>query len=52
MLAELDDRLCETIIGRICESAIITASYPRTAIYVIIQEMQNEGSVCLIERVF
>ncbi|XP_065212875.1 exosome complex component RRP46 [Planococcus citri] len=43
--SQLEDRLCESIISRICETAIITSAYPRTAIYVIIQEMQNEGSL-------
>lgn len=39
------DRLYESIITNMCETALLTALYPRSAVMVIIQEMQNGGEV-------
>ncbi|XKL60752.1 hypothetical protein PGB90_007809 [Kerria lacca] len=43
-LSQIGDRLLESIIGKICENAILSTFYPRTAIYIIVQEMQNSGA--------
>lgn len=40
------DRLNEHIIKNICETALVSTLYPRSAIVVVIQEMQNSGGVC------
>lgn len=39
------DRLYESIIGNICETALVTALYPRTSVVIVIQEMQSAGEV-------
>lgn len=39
----MGDRLNESIIRNVCETALVAALYPRSAIMVNIQEMQNNG---------
>lgn len=39
----MGDRLNESIIRNVCETALVAALYPRSAIMVNIQEMQNSG---------
>ncbi|KAK7575557.1 hypothetical protein V9T40_011843 [Parthenolecanium corni] len=43
-ISQIGDRLFESIIGSICETAILSSFYPRTAIYLIIQELQDCGA--------
>lgn len=44
------DRLYESIVRNICETMVLTTVYPRSAVTVNIQEMQNDGEVryCMI----
>lgn len=49
---EIGDRLFESIIGSICETAILSSFYPRTAIYLIIQELQDCGAVSFRYTIF
>uniref|UniRef100_A0A1B6FIE5 Uncharacterized protein n=1 Tax=Cuerna arida TaxID=1464854 RepID=A0A1B6FIE5_9HEMI len=39
----VDDRIKENLVKNVCESALVTSLHPRTAINVIIQEMQDCG---------
>ncbi|KAF5273717.1 hypothetical protein FQR65_LT17125 [Abscondita terminalis] len=41
----IGDRLYETTIQNICETALVSALYPRSSIVIIIQEMQNCGGI-------
>lgn len=41
----VNDRIKENLIRNIFESALLTALHPRTAINIIIQEMQDCGGV-------
>jgi Mor family transcriptional regulator len=41
----VSDRIKENFIKNICEAAILTSLHPRTAINVVIQEMQDCGGV-------
>lgn len=44
-LPAVADKLNEHILKNICDAALLTTLYPRSAIIVIIQEMQNCGGV-------
>lgn len=44
-ISQIGDRLHESIIGKVCETAILTTFYPRTAINIIIQEVQNSDNI-------
>lgn len=47
-LSSVTDRLFEQIIRNTCEAALLTVLYPRTAITVQLQEMENRAGVSLI----
>ena len=44
-IGSVTDRSYEKIIGKICESVILMSMYPKTAINIQIQEMENRGGV-------
>ena len=44
-LSSVANRLKERIIRNTCESALLTALYPRTAITIQLQEMEDRGGV-------
>lgn len=44
-LPAVGDKLNEHILKNVCETALVTTLYPRSAIVVIVQEMQNCGGV-------
>lgn len=44
------DRLTEFIVKNICETALIAALHPRSAIIVVLQEMQNNGGVSFYKK--
>ncbi|XP_017785230.1 PREDICTED: exosome complex component RRP46 [Nicrophorus vespilloides] len=44
-LPGVGDRLYETIIRNICETALVSTLYPRSGIQVVIQEMQSGGEL-------
>lgn len=46
-LSSVTDRLFEQIIRNTCEAALLTVLYPRTAITVQLQEMENRAGVSL-----
>ncbi|CAH0551281.1 unnamed protein product [Brassicogethes aeneus] len=44
-LPGVEDRFYESIIRNICETALAASMFPRSAISVVIQEMQNSGEL-------
>lgn len=46
-LSSVTDRLFEQIIRNTCEAALLTVLYPRTAITIQLQEMENRAGVSL-----
>jgi len=45
IILEVDDRLIETYIKEICESAILVSFHPNTMVCINLQEMQDSGGV-------
>ncbi|XP_072389702.1 exosome complex component RRP46 [Diabrotica undecimpunctata] len=44
-LAGVEDRLYESLIRNVCETALCASLYPRTSILIAIQEIQNSGQL-------
>lgn len=45
--SSVTDRLFEKIIRNTCESAVLTIFYPRTAVTIQLQEMENRSGVSI-----
>lgn len=44
--------MLEGILQSTCEKALVVEQYPRTAIVVTVQEMQDRGNVCIVDLLF
>lgn len=51
-LTAVHDKMLEGILQSTCEKALVVEQYPRTAIVVTVQEMQDRGNVCIIDLLF